>query len=167
MRIESWTARLPTHRIAFVTALLAGACQQPAPESVLTAADERLVEASVDSLTRAFEKAERDRDPDGVLALIAPDFYMYVDGVRADYDEVALGIRDIASFQHFEPGWENVEVRVLGPQAALASFTFRDSIVTGPGEVLLAGGATTLVWERRDGRWRVVYADADHYSLSD
>jgi ketosteroid isomerase-like protein len=143
-----------------------GACQQPAPELVLTAADEQLIVTRVELLTGAFEQAERDRDPERVLALIAPDFYMYADGVRADYDEIVAGIRDIASFQHFEPGWANLEVRVLGPDTALATFTFRDSIVTGPGEVLLAGGATTLIWERRDGEWRVVYADADHYPVS-
>ncbi len=165
MQTESRATCLRAHRIILVAALLMGACQQPAPEPVLTAADEQLIVATVESLTGAFEQAERDRNPDGVLALIAPDFYMYADGVRADYDEVVAGIRDIASFQHFEPGWANLEVRVLGPHAALATFTFRDSIVTGPGQVLLAGGATTLVWERRGGEWRVVYADADHYPV--
>lgn len=154
------------HRIIFVAALLIGACQQPAPEPGPTAADHQLIAATVDSLTRVFEQAERDRNPERVLGLIAPDFYMYADGVRADYETIVAGIRDISTFQHFEPGWENLEVRVLGPEAALASFTFQDSIVTGSGEVLLASGATSLIWERRDGEWRVVYADADHYPVA-
>ena len=90
---------------------------------------------------------------------------MYADGVRANYGEVVTGIHEISTFRHFEPGWDNLEVHALGPDAAMVSFTFRDSIVTGSGDVLLAGGATTLVWERRDGQWRVVYADADHYPV--
>lgn len=167
MKVESRPmSNLPMHRAVFVGALLVAACQQPAPEGALTAAEWQLIAASVDSVTRAFEQAERDRDPERVLTFIAPDFYMYVDGVRADYETTVPGIRGIASFLHFEPGWENVEVRVLGPEAALVSFAFRDSIITESGELLLARGATTLIWERRDGEWRVVYADADHYPVS-
>jgi hypothetical protein len=167
MKVESRPPYIPpVHRIVFVAALLVAACQQPAPEPGPTAADHQLIAATVDSLTRAFEQAERDLQPGRVLSFLSPDFYMYADGVRANYGEVVTGIHEISTFQHFEPGWENLEVRALGPGAALASFTFRDSIVTASGEVLLAGGATTLIWERRDGGWRVVYADADHYPVS-
>jgi ketosteroid isomerase-like protein len=153
-------------QIVLAGTLFIAGCQQPAPEPGAIVADRQAIVATVDSLTRAFEQAERDRQPGRVLSFIAPDFYMYADGVRANYGEVVTGIHDISTFQHFEPGWEDLEVRALGPDAALASFTFRDSIVTASGEVLLAGGATTLIWERRDGGWRVVYADADHYPVS-
>ncbi|MCK5438604.1 MAG: nuclear transport factor 2 family protein [Gemmatimonadetes bacterium] len=167
MKIESRPPYIPPmHRIIFVGALVMAACQQPASEPSSTAADHQHIVATVDSLTRAFEQAERDRQPGRVLSFLSPDFYMYADGVRANYGEVVTGIHEISTFQHFEPGWENLEVRALGPDAALASFTFRDSIVTGSGDVLLAGGATTLIWERRDGGWRVVYADADHYPVA-
>ena len=117
MQIESRPARQPMHRTVFVAALLATACQQPAPapERGLSASEEERIVATVESLTAAFEQAERQRHPERVLALIAPDFYMYADGVRSDYEEVVAGIREIASFQHFEPGWANLEVRVLGP----------------------------------------------------
>lgn len=165
MRIDSRPSQRPLHRTLFVAALLVTACQRLAPEPVLTAADEQLIVATVDSLTRAFEQAERDRQPGRVLSFLAPDFYMYADGVRANYGEVVTGIHEISTFQHFEPGWEQLEVRALGPDAGMVSFTFRDSIVTGSGDVLLARGATTLVWERRNGEWRVVYADADHYPI--
>jgi len=153
------------HRIAVVAVVLVAACQQLAPEPRSTAADYQHIVATVDSLTHAFEQAERDRQPGRVLSFLSPDFYMYADGVRANYGEVVTGIHEISTFRHFEPGWDNLEVHALGPDAAMVSFTFRDSIVTGSGDVLLAGGATTLVWERRDGQWRVVYADADHYPV--
>ncbi len=165
MQLESRPAHLLMRRIVVAAALLVAACQQLAPESSSTAADNQHVVAIVDSLTRAFEQAERDLQPGRVRSLLSPDFYMYADGVRANYGEVVTGIDEISTFQHFEPGWDNLEVRALGPDAAMVSFTFRDSIVTGSGDVLLAGGATTLVWERRDGEWRVIYADADHYPV--
>lgn len=152
-------------RIAVAAALLAAACQQLAPEPSSSAADNQYIVATVDSLTRAFEQAERDRQPGRVLSFLSKDFYMYADGVRANYGEVVTGIHEISTFQHFEPGWDNLEVRALGPDAAMASFTFHDSIVTRSGEMLLARGATTLIWERRDGKWQVVYADADHYPV--
>lgn len=159
------TYTLSMHRIVFAGALLMGACQQLAPEPRSPTADHQGIVATVDSLTRAFEQAERDRQPGRVLSFLAPDFYMYADGVRANYGEVVTGIGDISTFQHFEPGWEDLEVRVLGPDAALVSFTFRDSIIAASGDVLLAGGATTLIWARLDDKWRVVYADADHYPV--
>ena len=153
------------HRIVFAGALLMGACQQLAPDPSSPTADHQHIVATVDSLTRAFEQAERDRQPGRVVSFLATDFYMYADGVRANYGEVVTGIHDISTFQHFEPGWDLLEVHALGPDAALVSFTFRDSIIAASGEVLLARGATTLIWERRDGKWLVVYADADHYPV--
>ena len=68
--------------------------------------------------------------------------------------------------QHFEPGFAEVEVRVLGHDAALVSLTFRDSIITASGDLLQFQGPTTLIWERLEGQWRLVYADADHYPVS-
>jgi ketosteroid isomerase-like protein len=130
-------------------------------------AERRDVAAAVDSATRAFEAAERARDAEGVVAHLAPEFYMYVDGVRAGYDSVVAGIRrGLPTYKHFEPGFDDVEVIVLGRDAAVASFTFHDSIVTASGETQRLRGPTTLVWVRRDGDWRIAYADADHYAPS-
>jgi hypothetical protein len=116
----------------------------------LTDAERATVTASVDSATRAFEAAAQ--------------FYMYVDGVRSGYDSVVAGIRrTMPSFQHFEPNFGNVEVIVLGRNAAVVSMTFHDSIVAETGDLLRLRGPTTLVWERRATDWLIVYADADHY----
>ena len=123
---------------------------------------------AVDSATRSFENAERARDPEAAIAHLAPEFYIYADGVRTGYDDAVEGMRSfMGSLQHFEPGWENVEVVVLGPRAALSTFTFRDSIVTAEGELQMARGPTTLAWELRGDDWLIVYADADHYPVTD
>ncbi len=129
-------------------------------------ADRRAVAAAADSATRAFEAAERAQDAEAIIGHLAPDFYMYNDGVRVPYDSVVASIRrTMGSFRSFEPRFDKLEVRVLGPDAVLATFIFRDSIVTRDGDLLRFTGPTTLVWERRDSGWRIVYADADHYPV--
>ncbi len=142
--------------------LVMSACLPSDPP--LTDAERQVISASVDSATRAFEAAERARDPERVIAHLAPNFYMYNDGVRSGYDSTAASIRGtLGSFQHFEPGFADVEVTALGRNAALVSFTFHDSLVTGSGDLLQFQGPTTLIWERRGADWLIVYADADHY----
>lgn len=144
--------------------ILAGAC---APGTgALSDAERTAVAAAVDSATRAFEAAERAQHADHVIRHLAPDFYMYNDGVRTSYDSVVASIRrTMGTFQHFEPGFADVAVRVLGRDAALVSLTFHDSIVTTAGETLRFTGPTTLVWERRGADWLIIYADADHYPV--
>ncbi|NIM49131.1 MAG: DUF4440 domain-containing protein [Gemmatimonadales bacterium] len=142
--------------------VVASACSSGG--AALSEAERAAIAAAVNSATHAFEAAERARDAERTIAHLAPDFYMYNDGVRVFYDSVVASIRrTMETFQHFEPGFANVAVRVLGPDAALVSFTFHDSIVTTAGQTLRFTGPTTLVWERRGADWLIVYADADHY----
>jgi hypothetical protein len=106
--------------------VLFSACQ--AGGASLTDAERAAIAASADSATRAFESAERALDAERVIAHLAPEFYMYNDGVRSEYDSVAASIRrTLGTFQHFEPGFTAVEVIVLGRDGAVVSFTFRDS----------------------------------------
>ncbi len=134
--------------------------------STLSVADRTTIAAAVDSATRAFQAAERARDAERTIAHLAPDFSMYNDGVRTSYDAVVESIRStMGTFQHFEPQWSDLIVRVLAPNAAVVSFTFRDSIVTESGDILRFTGPTTLVWERRATDWLIVFADADHYPV--
>ncbi len=150
-----------------VVALLALAACQPGPDSPLSDAERRAITATVDSVMGAFEEAERNRDPERLIAFLAPEFYMYTDGIRTSYDSVTASMRrTLGTMQHFEPGFAGVEVRVLGRDAALVSLTFRDSIITASGDLLQFQGPTTLIWERLEGQWRLVYADADHYPVS-
>jgi ketosteroid isomerase-like protein len=121
------------------------------------------VAAAVDSATRAFLAAQRDRDAGHAVAHLAPDFSMFNDGIRLSYDAVASSIHQtMGSFRHFESAWTDMSVRVLGRDAAVVSFTFRDSIVTTDDEILRFTGPTTLVWERRGSDWLIVYAHVDH-----
>ena len=126
------------------------------------------VEAAIDSATRAFEAAERARDAEAVLAHMAPEFTMLVDGVRSGYDDVVAQTRaTMPTLRVFDGEWTDLAVRALGPDAGVASFRFRDFIVTAEGDTLELQGPTTLVWERRGDGWLITYADADHYPVPD
>ncbi len=122
---------------------------------------------SVDSATHAFADAERARDPELVLAHIAPEFYMYVDGRRASYDSVSSQIlQTLPSLLSFETTWSDMEVRALGMNHALVTFRFRDRMTDSAGSTVSFVGPTTLIWERRGENWLIIYADADHYPPS-
>jgi ketosteroid isomerase-like protein len=124
------------------------------------------ITTSVDSATAAFAAAQRARDSQRAIAHLAPDFYMYVDGRRSGYDSVVAGMRrTFGTLRHLEPGFADVQVKVLGRDAAVVSLTFRDSMVTVDGREMGFRGATTLVWERRGADWLITYADADHHPV--
>ena len=113
-------------RVRWIVWVVAAAACSPAGSS-LSESERSTIEASVDSATRAFQAAERARDAERTIAHIAPDFYMYNDGVRSGYDSVVAGIRGtMGTFRHFEPQWSDIAVRALGADAALVTFVFRD-----------------------------------------
>ncbi|MFV1979649.1 MAG: nuclear transport factor 2 family protein, partial [Rhodothermia bacterium] len=105
-------------------------------------------------------------DPATDEARATPEFYMLADGARLEYDDVVAGSREfLPDLVVFAADWTDVRITPLDPNHAIASFQFRDSIVTSTGELIQTQGPTTLVWEKRDGEWRAVYADADHYPV--
>jgi ketosteroid isomerase-like protein len=136
-----------------------------AAETTRLSLDEHaVVVAGVDSAVHAFAEAERARDPQRALAHLAPDFYMYVDGVRQEYQSVAQQILEtFPAMQRFETHWQDVEITPLARDVALVSFVFHDDVTDGDGNRMRLTGPTTLIWAFRDGDWLIIYADADHY----
>jgi len=167
-RVRTGGVRRRVGRVVALAALTAGCGAAEAPpepsERGFDAAARATVAAAVDSATWSFHAAEVALDGEAVVAHLATDFYMYGDGVRSDYADVAPQIRStMGTLSVFDARWSDLEVRVLGPDAAIASFLFRDSMVTTTGDVTVLRGPTTLVWERRGDDWLIVYVDADHY----
>lgn len=150
-------------RLGFFALALNGMACSPEPASLLDA-DRSELERSVRAAMDGFADAERQRDVDAILGFIATDFYMYVDGARVDYETVVDQIRStMPSLQSFETTWSNIEVTLLAPDHALVTMAFRDVVTDGEGVTTRARGPTTFVWRLRDGLWRIIYADADHY----
>jgi ketosteroid isomerase-like protein len=151
-----------------MTAVLGIGCAGPAERGDGAAvADSPDVAAEIETAVWAFHAADTAMDAEAVIDLLWPEFTMLVDGSRTTYDEVATGSREfMANLRFFQAEWTDLQVVPLGPDVAIASFQFRDSIMTSAGELIRARGPTTFVWERRNGEWRLRFADADHYPIA-
>lgn len=165
-----------TATVVFACGLLVSGCSpqetsdhpQGTSHDALTDAERAAIISAVDSAVRAFRQADLDLDGEGVVDHLWPEFYMYGDGVRSEYPAVRDNILAfMTGLKSFDTEWSDVEVVPLGRDAALASFLFRDSIVTVEGALVRSQGPTTLIWQRRGAEWRLLYADADHYQVAD
>ena len=122
--------------------------------------------AQVEEAVWAFHAADTARDAEGVIGLLWPEYTMLADGNRITYADVVGGSRAfMASLDVFHTHWTDLDITLLGADHAVSSFLFRDSIVSKDGTVTTARGPNTFVWERRNGEWRVLYGDADHYPV--
>jgi len=130
------------------------------------AAELARVAAEVEVAVWAFHAADTARDAEAVIRLLWPEFTMLADGARVGHAQAVAGSREfMAGLELFHTEWSDLQVTPLGPATAIASFVFRDSIVTRAGGLIRARGPTTLLWQRRGGEWRVLFADADHYPI--
>lgn len=135
-----------------------------APESSSVGDEGEESKKSVRAAVDAFADAERRRDVDAILGFIAPDFYMYADGTRVDYESVVEQIRTtMPSLQRLETTWSSIEVTLLGQNHALVTLVFRDEMTDGKGVTSRLRGPTTFVWRLDEGAWHIIYADAVHY----
>jgi len=141
---------------------IASGCRSAAPAPGLEGLDG--VRAEVLAALRAFEAAERELSPDALLAFLSPEFSMLQDGHRVDHDHTVEQIRTtLPTLRSFEPRFDQVEVLVLAPDAAVTSMIFHDVITGADGTVTRMWGPSTLVWRREAGGWRIVFGDSDHY----
>ncbi len=170
MACSNRTMVLPAATAVFAWSCLASGClgsERSGPQP-LTDSERAAVVFAVDSAVQAFRQADVDLDGQRVVDHLWPEFYMYGDGVRSEHAAVRENILAfMAGLRSFDTEWSDVEVLALGRDAALASFRFRDSIVTAEGALLRSQGPTTLLWQRRGREWRLLYADADHYPVAD
>ncbi len=149
--------------IALTTILWAGCVDRPEEPR---ATDPAQIAAEVEAAVWAFHAADTARDAEAVIDLLWPDFTMLVDGNRIGYSDVVAGSREfMASLELFDTEWTDLQITTLGSDAAVASFQFRDSIVTATGDLIQNRGPTSFVWQRRGGVWRLLFADADHYPI--
>lgn len=98
-------------------------------------------------------------EPGPYLDYFPDDFHLYG---RADYltrTEYGKGIRQVmARDRDWSGDVGDVQVEVLGRDAGVASYTYRTTVVDTAGDEEEVTGAVTVVFERREGEWRVVRA---------
>ncbi len=157
----AWIALLP---VIALWAACGGAPREGVQE--LDAAEQARVTAEVEAAVWAFHAADTARNAEAVIRLLWPEFSILVDGTRLSHDQVVAGSREfLAGLDLFHTEWQDLRITPLGPGTAVASFSFRDSIVTKAGGLIRSKGPTTFVWQRRGDEWRLLFADADHYPI--
>ena len=125
--------------------------------------DSTMVISQVKKATWAFHAADTSRDAEAVVALLWPEYTMLADGSRLTYEQAASGSREfMTKLKLFHSEWSDLKVIPIRHDAAVASFHFRDSIIYKNGELIRNQGTTSFVWQRRNGEWKVLYADANH-----
>ena len=152
-----------------IAALTLIGCSESDPSaSDLSEQDFAQIVAEVEEAVWAFHAADTSMNAEGVIDLLWPEYYMFADGQRIEYEDVVAGARAfMPSLSVFYTEWHDLKVTPVNAETAIASFVFRDSIVTKEGQLTQAQGPNTFVWQKREGEWRVLYGDADHYPLED
>ena len=146
--------------------LLFLSCKDNAPTATGEGLDAAQLREEVEAAVWAFHAADTSRDAEAVIDLLWPECTMLVDGNQYSYDQLSSGARQfMSSLAVFETQWTNLMVIPVAENAAIASFTFRDSIVNKAGELTLSKGPNTFLWQKRSGVWKVLYGDADHYPV--
>ncbi len=164
LRIRVGRGRL-RHRLvrALPICLVATACQAGPDAAEFTTEQ---VALDVEAHVRRFERANSTLDSNEIVSLLWPEFRMRVDGRWTQYGDVVEGSREyMGSLSAFHTVWTDLQVVPLSSRFAVASFSFRDSVIASDGTVTLAQGPTSLVWERRGGTWKMIFGDADHYPV--
>lgn len=165
-RVVSYLALLTYTAGAMILLASLGCAGTSGRPSGLSSTDSSDVIAEVEVAVWAFHAADTARNAEAMIGLLWPEFEMLADGERVAFSQVVEDSRVfLATLDLFHTVWSDVRVIPIGRDAALSSFRFRDSIVTHSGELIQNRGPTTFLWERRNGEWRVLYADSDHYPI--
>ena len=157
-----------TSSLFFSLCLLWGfSCQNQIPEADDPSVSQTQIIKEVEHALEAFYIADTSRDAEAVINLLWPEYSMLADGNRIRYPDVVEGSNAFMStLTLFHTEWTEVEIIPVSENAAISSFLFRDSIIDKSGNLTRAKGPNTFLWQKRDGEWRVLYGDADHYPIT-
>jgi len=143
--------------------ILTSSCQ---PSNSQTTFDSEIVKQEVEAQIWAFHTADTSMNAEAMIDLLWPEYTMLADGKRISYDDVSQGSAQFMSnLTLFHTEWTDLEIIPVSADAALSSFIFKDSIINKSGELTRQQGPNTFLWQRRNGEWKLLYGDADHYPL--
>ena len=153
--------------LLIVVALGFAACAGTPPahelrRPALSAVDEPALADSVKVMATDLLATWSRLDPDAYLALFSEDVGFYERGKRLTRADLEAAVRR-GTTRLREIGWEakitgGPYVEVLGPDAAVATFLYQARIGGNTRDARDLAAAWTLVYERRNGEWRVVQA---------
>lgn len=141
---------------------LLGCTAQGQQARELTAQEEQALADTIESQARDLLATWSELEPEAYLQLYSDDLQFFFGGWndRAQFEKVVR--KTMAGYQEYPAEILEMEVEVLGRDAAVATLTYRAQPVDTAGESEEFEAAFTLVYERQDGSWKVVQA---HESL--
>ena len=144
--------------VGLLVGSLAFACA-PADSGPMTAEREAALADTLRSVLEDFNDTYLALEPDPYLDYFPEDFHFYVRGSHLTRMEYGESIREVmGGDRSWSADVGEVDVEVLGRDAGTASYTYRATIVDTAGAGEEVTGAVTVVFERRDGAWKVVQA---------
>ena len=157
------TTHISAASIALLLACAPGA--ETAQKAGLDDTQRRAISSAVDSATHAYLNAVAAKDAERVIAHYAnePDFMAYFDAAPMNHDQISTTVRGMfggLSAVDLKP--VTVQVTVLGPDAAIAGFTFRESFTDTSKKVTRLRGTASWTWTRRGTDWKIIHGDAVH-----
>lgn len=150
---------------SLLTAAVIGVAAACGPRATPADFDRAAVADSVTAAMRAYAAAFPGRDADAVTRfyLNDPDFRVYFDGALSRYDEMVAIVRNLlGSLRSIEGSFDDIQVTVLGPGAAVATTPFRDVLVDTTGTTTRLRGLVSWTWVRRSEGWRIIHGHAVH-----
>lgn len=148
--------------IVLLTAVLLGGVGTgcaPADSRQMTAEREAAVADTLRALTRQVDSLFKALDPEPYLALYSGDTHFYYDGSHLPRKKFEAVVRkEMKAFERFSTTMMEPQVEVLGPDAGVVSFRYRGEAVDTAGTTREMTAAVTVVFERRNGEWKIVQA---------
>jgi uncharacterized protein (TIGR02246 family) len=146
--------------LALASALLVGSlaagCQ--GTDSTESAADRKAALAdTVQVLVQEWATAWSALKPEPYLDLYSEDVQFYYRGTRSPRRTFVKQVRSLMEgYQTYriEPG--DPQIDVLAENAAVASFRYKGQAVDTTGNARDVSAAVTLVYQRRDGDWKII-----------
>ena len=146
--------------------LLSFGCQKSTDAQLEAVEKARIIQA-IETQVWAFHEADTSRNADKVVSLLWPECSMLIDGNRISYQDISKGSREFMNgIVEFNTEWSDLEIIPVSENVAISSFIFKDSIIDKSGNLKYSQGPNTFLWQKRNGEWRVLYGDADHYQLN-
>lgn len=154
---------MPYALLSLVAACAAGS--REVEERSLSPSEKRAIAAAVDSATHSYLDALAARDANRTMAHFAddPEFLAYFDGTPMSHDAVSKAFRETfagSSAIDIEP--VTIHVTVLGPDAAIAGFSFRQAYTDTAKKVSRLRGTASWTWRRQGNGWTIIHGDAVH-----
>jgi ketosteroid isomerase-like protein len=136
-------------------------------EQSLSANEKRAITVSVDSATHSYLDAMAARDASRTIAHFANDseFLAYFDATPMNYEAVSKAVRGtFGGLSAIDIQPVTVSVTVLGPNAAIAGFSFHEAYTDTAKKVSRLRGTVSWTWRRQGNGWKIIHGDAVHLS---